>query len=433
MGSGTGQKKKQDRVGAALTARLSELRGLILHHRKRYYVENDPEISDAEYDDLERELRALEEVHPELVIPDSPTQRVGAKPVDGFSSVPHSIPMLSLDNSYEVEELKEFDARVRKLLARKVVEYVAELKIDGVSISLIYEKGRLVKGITRGDGFAGEDVTANIRTIRSIPLRLLEPVPNLEARGEVYLDREEFESLNNRRLETGEPVFANPRNAAAGSLRLLDPKVASSRNLNMFCYSLTRCGDDLPATHWESLRRLRGFGLRTNRHTARCGSLAEVISYCEKWREGRSRLTYDTDGVVVKVDSLALQQRAGATARAPRWATAFKFPAEQGSTRVRDITVQVGRTGALTPVAELEPIRVGGSLISRATLHNEEEVRRKDIRQGDRVIIEKGGDVIPKVVKVILAERAEGARPFQMPRNCPVCGSKAYRAEGEVV
>lgn len=418
---------------AAVHDRIEELRERILYHRKRYYVDNDPEISDAEYDALERELRDHEAAHPELITSDSPTQRVGAEPVEGFPSVRHRIPMLSLDNAYSVDELAEWEERLRRVLGTDAVGYVVELKIDGVSLSLIYRDGVLVQGITRGNGFVGEDVTGNVRTIRSIPLRLLEPVPVLEVRGEVYLDRTKFEALNARRLEQGEPLFANPRNAAAGSLRLLDPRITAERKLDMFAYVMARADGPLPATHWEGLARLRELGLRTEPHTERCESLDAVIAFCERWRECRGALSYDTDGVVVKVDPLVLQGRAGSTARAPRWAVAYKFPAEQATTRVRNISVQVGRTGALTPVAELEPVRVAGSLVARATLHNEDEVRRKDVRVGDRVIIEKGGDVIPKVVKVVLAERSADSRPFEMPRTCPVCGSRTYKPEGEVI
>ncbi len=420
-------------VPESARARVQELRRSILVHRKRYYVDNDPEVSDSEYDELEGELRSLEELYPQLVTADSPTQRVGAEPVEGFPTRRHEIPMLSLDNTYRMEEVREFDDRVRKVLGRDRIEYVAELKIDGVSISLIYEGGVLARGVTRGNGFAGEDVTAAVRAIRAIPLRLLEAVPLLEVRGEIFLSREKFETLNEHRLGEDQSPFANPRNAAAGSLRLLDPRITAGRHLDIFLYGLTRFDGPMPETHWEALQKLRGWGLRTNPHMEVCPDLEDVVSYCDRWQERRDRLGYDTDGVVIKVNHLALREEAGFTARSPRWAVAYKFPAQQATTRIRAISVQVGRTGALTPVAELAPVRVAGSVISRATLHNEEEIRRKDVRAGDRVIIEKGGDVIPKVVKVVLAARPADASPFKMPGKCPACGSEAFRPEGEVI
>ena len=420
-------------VPESARARVQELRRSILVHRKRYYVDNDPEVSDSEYDELEGELRSLEESYPQLVTADSPTQRVGAEPVEGFPTRRHEIPMLSLDNTYRMEEVREFDERVRKVLGRDCIEYVAELKIDGVSISLIYEGGVLARGVTRGNGFAGEDVTAAVRAIRAIPLRLLEAVPLLEVRGEIFLSREKFEALNEQRLGEDQSPFANPRNAAAGSLRLLDPRITAGRHLDIFLYGLARFEGPMPETHWEALQKLRSWGLRTNPHMEVCPDLEDVVSYCERWQERRDQLGYDTDGVVIKVNRLALREEAGFTARSPRWAVAYKFPAQQAMTRIRAISVQVGRTGALTPVAELEPVRVAGSVISRATLHNEEEIRRKDIRAGDRVIIEKGGDVIPKVVKVVLAARPADSSRFEMPGKCPACGSEAFRPEGEVI
>jgi DNA ligase (NAD+) len=422
-------------------ARAEALRRDIWHHRKRYYVDDAPVISDGEYDALERELLAIEARYPDLVTPDSPTQRVGAEVVGELPTVRHAVPMLSLDNVSSFEELKEWHARLLRVLEGweidpwpQEIPLVAELKIDGVSVSLLYEDGLLTRAVTRGDGLTGEDVTSNIRTIPTVPLRLQEPIPFLEARGEVYYPLREFAEMNRQREEAGEPVFANPRNAAAGTLRLLDPRLASTRPLELFVWGLVRLtGRPVPASHTEGLRLLREQGLRVNPGTLRCRDLQEVEAYCRRWAQDRDSLDYEVDGCVIKVDSLDLQDKAGSTARAPRWACAYKFPPRQATTTVQRIEVQVGRTGALTPVAILEPVRLAGTTISRCTLHNEEEVRRKDVRVGDRVLIEKGGDVIPKVVQVILEARPEGAAPFEMPRVCPACGSAVVRPEGEVI
>ena len=416
----------------AAARRAEDLRRQIWHHRKRYYADSDPEISDAEYDLLEKELAALEAAHPDLVTADSPTQRVGAEVQGDLPTVRHTVPMLSLDNAASIEELREWHARLLRVLGREDVPLAAELKIDGVSVSLLYENGRLVRGVTRGDGVLGEEVTGNIRTIPSVPLRLQRPVPFLEARGEVYYPIAAFREMNRRREESGEPPFANPRNAAAGTIRLLDPKLTAGRPLDLLVWNLTRLsGERQPATHSECLDELRGLGFRVN-PTVSCRSLEEVEAYYLKWRDQRDTLPFEVDGCVVKVDSLVLQEMAGSTARAPRWAVAFKFPPRQATTTVKGIEINVTRSGALTPVAILEPVTIGGATISRSTLHNEDELDRKDVRLGDRVLIERGGDVIPRIVKVILEARPAGARKFSMPRTCPVCGAAAPRAEGEI-
>jgi DNA ligase (NAD+) len=415
-------------------ARAEALRRQIWYHRKRYYVDSDPVISDAEYDALEKELLEIETRHPGLVTPDSPTRRVGAEVSGELPTVRHAVPMLSLDNVGSAGELDEWHARLLRVLGREEAPLVAELKIDGVSVSLIYEDGALARAVTRGDGETGEDVTSNIRTIPAVPLRLLEPLRFLEARGEVFYPLKSFAEMNRRREDAGEPPFANPRNAAAGTVRLLDPRLTASRPLDLFVWGLVRLdGRPLPPTHSEGLELLRSLGLRVNPEVRRCRDLEEVRRFAEEWQERRDTLDYEVDGCVVKVDPIELQRLAGSTARAPRWACAYKFPARQATTTVREIVVQVGRTGALTPVAILEPVRLAGSTISRCTLHNEEEVRRKDVRVGDRVLIEKGGDVIPKIVKVIPEARPEGAAPFVMPTRCPSCGSAVVRPEGEAI
>ncbi len=415
-------------------ARAEELRRQIWHHRKRYYIDDDPVISDAEYDLLEKELLEIEAGFPSLVTPDSPTQRVGAEVTDELPTVRHAVPMLSLDNVNSLDELREWHARLLRVLGRDHVPLVGELKIDGVSVSLLYRGGALERAVTRGDGVTGEDVTSNVRTIPTVPLRLLEPVPFLEARGEVHYPLKAFVEMNRQREESGEPPFANPRNAAAGTIRLLDPRQAAQRPLDLFVWGLVRIeGRPAPPAHAEGLDLLKRLGLRVNPSTRRCRDLEEIEAFCAEWQEKRDTLGYEVDGCVIKVDPIDLQEQAGSTARAPRWACAFKFPARQATTTVREIVVQVGRTGALTPVAVLEPVRLAGSTISRCTLHNEDEVRRKDVRVGDRVLIEKGGDVIPKVVKVILEARPEGAVPFAMPAACPACGAAVVRPEGEVV
>ena len=404
--------------------RIEKLRREIREHEYRYYVKNDPRISDYEFDQLVRELERLEGAHPELVTPDSPTRRVGGQNTGGFPGHTFSRPMLSLENAYSVGELEDWARRVRELAGRPEIDYAVELKIDGLSISLIYQDGQLEKGVTRGDGRVGEVVTANVRTIRSIPLLLREAV-SVEVRGEVFLGLGAFARLNEDRDAAGLARFANPRNAAAGSLRQVDPQLVAGRPLDFFAYAL------MPAevSQTRSLDRLRKLGLKVNSNRRRCRNLDEVIAFYREWETGRDTLDYEIDGIVVKVDDMGLEERLGATAKAPRWAIAVKFSARQATTRLRDIRVQVGRTGALTPVAVLEPVPLGGVTISHATLHNEDEIARLGVRIGDRVLIERGGDVIPKVVKVV--EEGADRRRFRMPQACPVCGGRVLRVEGE--
>ncbi len=430
------RRKQRPRTRQEAEARAEELRRQIWHHRKRYYVDTNPEISDAEYDHLERELVEIETAWPDLIVPDSPTQRVGSEVVGDLPTVRHAVPMLSLDNAASSDEVREWYDRLLRVLGTSGVEgqvpLAAELKIDGVSVSLIYENGSLTRGVTRGDGVLGEDVTFNIRTIPSVPLRLLRPVPFLEVRGEGYYPIAAFQEMNRRREEAGEPPFANPRNAAAGSIRMLDPKVTAQRPLDMLIWNMARIGGaPMPATHSACLEFLGDLGFRVNA-TRRCGTLDEVEAYYREWQEKRDSLPFEVDGMVVKVDPIELQELAGSTARAPRWAIAYKFAPRQATTTVLDIQVNVTRSGALTPVAILEPVVIGGATISRCTLHNEDELERKDVRIGDRVLVERGGDVIPKIVKVILEARPPGAQAFKMPRTCPVCGAAAPRPEGEV-
>jgi len=424
----------KDRETAA--RRIEELRRLIHYHDYKYYVEDSPEIPDQEYDRLFRELKQLEADYPELITPDSPTQRVGGQVAEGFSVVEHKVAMLSLDNAFSPAELYEFEERLKRALPGEEFRYVAELKIDGLGVALLYRDGLLVRGSTRGDGRVGEDVTANLRTIRSIPLRLDQGryrFFELEVRGEVYLRRDDFERLNRERERNGEPTFANPRNAAAGSVRLLDPSLTARRPLNIFIYGISYLDPPLFSTHSESLAALRSLGFRINPRNATLNSMEEVISYCQEMERKREELEYEVDGVVVKVDSLDQQRRLGSTSRHPRWAIAYKFAAHQAITRVREIIVGVGRTGALTPVAVLEPVELGGATVSRATLHNEDEVARKDVRVGDTVLVERAGEVIPQVVRVLPEKRRPDSRTFIMPRTCPVCGAAVFRPEGEAV
>jgi DNA ligase (NAD+) len=416
--------------------RIQELRSLIRHHEERYYVHSAPEISDYEFDRLLKELEQLEAENPDLVTIDSPTQRVGGRPVEGFETVVHAQPMLSLDNAYSEDELRAFDDRVRRGLGESgavpdAVAYVAELKIDGLSLALTYDDGRLQRGATRGDGVRGEDVTSNVRTIRAVPLALKNGPPGrIEVRGEVYLPRKAFERINREREETGEPLFANPRNAAAGTMRNLDPKLVSRRGLSAFTYQLIGASF---TTHADTLAALQHWGLPVEKHYKRLVGIEALIAFCREWAEERRRLEFETDGVVIKVDELPLRARLGTTSKFPRWAIAFKFPAEQATTVLRRIDVNVGRTGAVTPYAVLEPVKLAGSTISMATLHNADDVARKDLREGDTVIIEKGGDVIPKVVAPVLSKRPTHAVPWTMATACPACGSGLHRPEGEVV
>ena len=422
--------------------RIQQLRETIRHHENCYYVLNAPEISDAEFDKLLHELEKLEADYPDLVTPDSPTQRVAGRPTENFPTVEHLAPMLSLDNAYDEADLRAFDERVRKGagLGQAPVGYVAELKIDGLSIALTYEGGRLTCGATRGDGTRGEDVTANVRTIRAIPLSLRDAgrgvspgtAERLEIRGEVYLPRTSFARINKEREHEGEPLFANPRNCAAGTMRNLDPSLVSRRRLSSFTYQVV-ASTPLHQTHAEMLRGMAEWGLPVEPHWRRCEGIDEVMSFCGEWAEKRHDLEFDTDGVVIKVDDLALRARLGFTAKFPRWATAFKFPAQQEHTKLLRIDVNVGRTGANTPYAVLEPIFVAGSTISMATLHNAEDIARKDIREGDTVVIEKAGDVIPRVVAPVLSLRPPDSQPWVMPTTCRACGSPLHRDEEEVV
>lgn len=425
------------RIGAA--EEMSRLRQAIDHHNYRYYVLDDPVIGDAEYDRLLRRLRELEDAYPDLITPDSPTRRVGGRPLEAFETVVHRVPMLSLGNAFDEDELRAFDRRVRGLLPGESMEYVAELKIDGLSVSLLYEDGVFVRGATRGDGTTGEDITENLRRVRSVPLRLGVPDGRtsirgrLEVRGEVYMPVREFEALNRRREAAGEPLFANPRNAAAGSVRQLDPSVTASRALDSFLYVLVWADGDIRPrpTHHANLSLLRELGFKVNQEWRLLSGIDEVVAYCDHWRERRRDLPYETDGVVVKVNSLDQQYRLGFTSSAPRWAVAFKYPAEQDVTRVLNILVNVGRTGVVTPVAELEPVLLAGSTVSRAALHNADYVRDKDIRIGDRVVVQKAGDVIPEVVRVLPERRTGAEREFRMPEVCPSCGSRVVREPGE--
>jgi DNA ligase (NAD+) len=411
--------------------RITELRELIAHHRRRYYVEDDPEISDAQYDELERELRRLETAHPELITPDSPTQRVGGEPAERMKTFRHATPLLSLDNAYDESELRDWQRRLLRALGDARPEYFVEPKIDGLSIAVHYFEGKLECGVTRGDGLVGEDVTPNIRTIRSIPRRLKRPA-SLEARGEVFMPRSAFAELNRRRAAEGRSLFANPRNAAAGSVRLLDSKITAARRLDCYFYGLESVDDRLPTRHDEGLELLRELGLPTNPLNEVCADLEQVLAFFNGLSGKRADLEYEIDGAVLKVNQIELRAKAGATSKFPRWAIALKYPAQQATTRVARIVVQVGRTGKLTPVAELEPVLLAGTTVARATLHNEDEVARKDVRVGDMALIEKAGEIIPQVVKVVPAKRPRGARRFKMPRACPVCGAAAVRDEGEV-
>ena len=436
------------RTGAQTAAdQIEALREEIRHHEELYYVYDNPEVSDADYDALLARLQQLEAEHPELIRPDSPTQRVGGRPAGGFPEYVHRRPMLSLDNSYNIEDLRAFDERCRKLADGRAVEYVAELKIDGLSISLHYEAGALARGVTRGDGRVGEDVTPNARTIRSVPLRIREAkngaegqaglftsaLRDFEVRGEAYLSRKEFERINAEREQSEEPRFANPRNAAAGTIRQLDPRVVASRRLDLFAYDLLSAdGRKAFDSHREALDWLAASGFKVSEREL-CPDIEAVIDFCNRMEALRDSLEYEIDGVVVKVNSTALQDEFGATAKSPRWAIAYKYPARQATTKVIRIVVQVGRTGALTPVAVLEAVQLAGTTVARATLHNEDEIKRLGVRVGDWVTIEKSGEIIPKVLKVVESRRTGDERPFRMPKKCPVCGGLVSRPEGEVV
>jgi DNA ligase (NAD+) len=411
---------------------IDQLREALRRHEYLYYVLDQPEISDAEYDEMMHRLRDLELGHPELITPDSPTQRVGGKPREGFVKVAHSSQMLSLDNALDEQELRDFDRRVRELMGGAPYQYVAELKLDGLSMAVRYRHGVLAQAITRGDGEVGEDVTENARTIRSLPLASKpDGLAAMEVRGEVIMPRRAFERLNAEREAEGLARFANPRNAAAGSLRILEPAITASRRLDYFAYLLLVDGRPYYDSHWRTLEALHEAGFKVNANRRLCANVDELLEFCREWEEKRERLTYEIDGVVAKVDSVSQQAQLGWTAKAPRWAIAFKYPARQAETVVEDIAVQVGRTGTLTPVAHLRPVSVGGVTVSRATLHNEDEIDRLGLEIGDTVIIERSGDVIPKVVRV-KRMATETRRPFFMPAKCPVCGGEVVREEGEV-
>lgn len=417
--------------------KLTELRTTLRHHEYLYHVMDTPEIPDAEYDRLMRELRELEAQHPELITPDSPTQRVGAAPLASFSQIRHEVPMLSLDNVFDEESFLAFNKRVQDRLKNSDdLTYCCELKLDGLAVSILYENGLLVQAATRGDGTTGEDITSNVRTIRAIPLKLRgDNIPQrLEVRGEVFLPQAGFEKINEEARRTGGKVFANPRNAAAGSLRQLDPRITAKRPLTFFCYGVGVLeGGELPASHSARLQQFKFWGLPVSERIKLCHTPEEVLTYYRKVEEDRPNLGFDIDGVVIKVDSLALQEQLGFVARAPRWAVAFKFPAQEQMTFVRDVEFQVGRTGAITPVARLEPVHVAGVLVSNATLHNADEIERLGLRIGDKVVIRRAGDVIPQVVNVVLSERPEETREIVFPTHCPVCHSDVERVEGEVV
>jgi DNA ligase (NAD+) len=414
--------------------RIVELRTQIEYHNRRYYELDAPEITDAEYDALFRELVELETQFPELVTPDSPTQRVGGPPSDAFNKVTHRVPMLSLGNAFEREEVVEFDRRVHRALGNVAVRYVTELKIDGLAMSLLYEDGKYKVGATRGDGYVGEDVTPNVKTIGSVPLTVKVPKefpPAVEVRGEVFMPKRSFQRMNAEFAEQGKPLFANPRNAAAGAVRQLDPRITAKRHLDTFIYALDPSGK--ARSQEQILALLAEMGFRVNQTYRVHDSIEDVLAFLDEWQEKRHELDYETDGVVIKVNDLRQQEELGFVSRSPRWAIAFKFPPEQAQTLVEDIRVYVGRTGAITPVAWLQPVVVGGTTVSRATLHNEDEVARKDVRPGDQVIIQRAGDVIPEVVRVITEKRPKSSKPWRMPKSCPECGTDLVREPGEAV
>ncbi len=415
--------------------KIEELREKIRYHNYRYYVLDDPIISDVEYDQLMKELIELEKKYPQYISSSSPTQRVGVEPVSEFATVRHITPMFSLSNAFSDEELIAFDQRIKKLVPQQKIDYVVELKIDGLAVALVYENGIFTRGATRGDGITGEEITSNLRTIKTIPLKLLgKDIPyRIEVYGEVYMKKSDFEKLNEERMKNEESLFANPRNASAGSVRQLDPRITAQRPLDTFIYRATFPEGHNFNNHMEVLNYLKKIGFKVNPHIKLCQDIKESINYSQEWIEKREDLDYEIDGMVIKVNSLSLREEMGSTTRSPRWAIAYKFPAQQTTTKVRDIIVQVGRTGALTPVATLEPVRISGSTVQRATLHNEDEIKRKDVRIGDTVLIQKAGEVIPEVVKVVIEKRTGQEKEFIMPSECPECGAKVFRPEGEVV
>jgi DNA ligase (NAD+) len=417
-------------------ARIDELRQEIHRHNYLYHVLNRPEISDAEYDRLFRELQDLEQAHPELITPDSPTQGPGGRRAEAFAPVEHLAAMLSLDNALTSDDLREFEARIARALPGARFEYVCEPKIDGLGVALLYERGRLVRGATRGDGRVGEDITQNLRTIKDIPTTLHGPLKSarrLEVRGEIYMSRKAFAQLNARLEEAGKPTFANPRNAAAGSVRQKDPAITANRPLAIFLYHVSVLEPVEFESHWERLEALRKSGFPVNPESTRCADMDAVVECCRRLEAERDSLDYEADGLVVKVNDLEQQRRLGATAHHPRWAIAYKFAPRQATTRVLGITINVGKTGALTPTAQLEPVELAGVTVSNVSLHNEDEIRKKDVRVGDTVLIERAGDVIPYLVQVVTSKRAADAQPFEMPTHCPACGAEAFRPEGEAV
>ncbi|MBO0720290.1 MAG: NAD-dependent DNA ligase LigA [Blastocatellia bacterium] len=443
-----------ERTGKSIEKEVTELRREILDHDHRYYVLNQPIISDAEYDALLRRLRELEERHPDLITPDSPTQRVAGHPAEGFEEYFHKRPMLSLDNSYNIEDLRDWARRCEKLAGGRKFDYVAELKIDGLSMSLIYEDGRLQRAVTRGDGFRGEVVSANARTIRSIPLRIdsngkresgraggkkvaevfdISSVKEIEVRGEVYLPNEVFQRINRERAEQELPAFANPRNAAAGAMRQLDAKKVAERRLDIFCYQLLFDGEPAFAEHYAALAWMVKHGFKVNPHIKECADIDEVLAFCKEWGEKRDNLNYEIDGIVVKVNQVAVQEELGSTSKSPRWAIAYKFPARQASTQLLDVIYQVGRTGAVTPVAALKPVQLAGTTVTRASMHNADEMKRLGVRRNDWVFIEKSGEIIPQVVKVITERRTGAETEFEFPTHCPVCLAELVRPEDEAV
>ncbi|MCM8769674.1 MAG: NAD-dependent DNA ligase LigA [Candidatus Omnitrophica bacterium] len=406
--------------------RIKELTELINRYNHYYYVENQPLVSDSEYDQLLAELMDLEKQYPQFRLPDSPTQRVGGEILSEFKTVRHQVPMLSIDNTYSEQELRDFDRRIRELIRTQTVEYVVELKIDGVAVSLIYENGLFQLGATRGDGWQGDDITANLRTVKTLPLSIKHR-ERLEVRGEVYMRKDDFERLNRTRIEKGEEPFANPRNAAAGSLKLLDSSLVAKRNLQLFVYAGLLKSQ--PATHWEVLHFLKQLGFPVNPHGRMVKNIEEVLHLCQSWEKTKDSLPYNIDGLVIKVNCLKTQELLGATSKSPRWVVAFKFPAEQATTILEDVIIQVGRTGVLTPVAKLKPVPVSGTIVSRATLHNFDEIMRLGLKIGDRVFVEKGGEVIPKIVKAVIQVRSGAEKEILVPRNCPVCGSQVVKDE----
>ncbi len=435
-------------MAESITTRINKLRDQIRRHDHLYYVENTPEITDQQYDTLFRELRDLEHKHPDLITPDSPTQRVSGRPLDGFTTVKHAVPMLSMDNTYSPDELRQFDQRVKKLLPGQKIRYMVESKIDGVAITLRYEQGLLTLAATRGDGSQGDDVTANIRTIPSIPLKLTEgetpTVPTslfdeptgfpqvLEVRGEVFMTNSQFEKINRIRSQNDEQTFANPRNATAGSLKLLDSRIVAQRSLRFLGYALGEVSQPFAQTHHETLKKLKILSIPVNPTCSAADDIEKVIKICLEWQDRRPELDYQIDGMVIKVDSLDFRTRLGQTARSPRWCIAYKFAAERAQTIVKSIQVQVGKTGALTPVANLEPVQLAGTTVSRASLHNFDELRRKDVREGDTVLVEKAGEIIPQVVEVIIDQRPQSTHTFALPEECPECAGPVLKDEGGV-